>query len=137
MNEVDGLKGTLVLVHPGLTDDPAMKQNTIGLITTADIQNDDIFVSFSGSKPALYSGNALLILKPQEEVHQHLADNAYTLALPDLIALTKLDLILHYASPGYLKTAFELAQKNPNIHLFSLDTLNDRLNRAQAQQIQR
>ena len=46
MNKHDELSGTFVLVHPDLINDPADKKNQIGIISTAELENDNVVVSF-------------------------------------------------------------------------------------------
>lgn len=124
----EDLKGTPVLVHPGLDYDPAGKQNQIGVISVPDLMNDDVFVAF-GDDLGLYSTDALLVLLPAEEIHQNLADMAYETAFPDLKALTQIDLFLRYGSPGKELTAMQLARDNPNIRPFCLDTLQNQISK--------
>lgn len=122
----EDLTGTLVLVHPGLDNDPAGMQGEIGVISRADLMNDDIFVGFGG-RQGLYSSDALLVLVPNEEIHQHLADMAYETSFPDLKALTQVDLFLRYDSENGTKKAMAIAQANPAIQKHCLETLEDRL----------
>ena len=83
----DSLNGTVVLVHPGLARDPVNRQNHIGMVSHADLLNDDVFVSFDEIQ-GLYSTDALLVFMPQEEIHQQLADMAYETPFAELKALT-------------------------------------------------
>lgn len=122
----DDLKGTPVLVHPELGYDPAGKQNHVGLITKADLMNDDIFVSF-GDELALYSTDALLVLLPAEEIHQNLADAAYDIPFVQLKPLTQIDLFLSYGSRGKELTAMQMARDNPAIQPLCLDTLQNQI----------
>jgi len=85
----DDLKGTPVLVHPELSYDPAGKQNQVGVISKADLMNDDVFVSFNGEL-ALYPAEALFVLLPNEEIHQNLADKAYETPFAELKPLPRL-----------------------------------------------
>jgi hypothetical protein len=124
----DELKGTFVLVHSELTDDPAGKQNSIGMITDTDLVNDDIFVSFDGA-PALYEPDALLVLMPMEQVHQNLADMAYDMAFPDIKALTQIDLFLRYGAKARQFDALEIARNNKNIQVLCLESLADQITR--------
>jgi hypothetical protein len=133
----DELKGIPVLVHPRLENDPAGKQNQIGTIILADIENDEVFVSFDDNSKGLYSTDALLALLPADEIHQHLADNAFTLAMPDLKALTQIDLLLHYGSPQYRLGALQLARQNDSIRLFCLDTVHNQLGPEQTKHLKR
>ena len=118
----DDLQGTQVLVHPGLPHDPARMQNEIGLIKLAYPFCDEFLVRFPNGKEGLYAADALLVLKPQSEIHQFLNDNAYELSFPDLKVLTQIDLLLHYGSG--LK-ALNLARENPPIQDVCLHTLDN------------
>jgi len=118
----DDLQGVHVLVHPDLPHDPAKKQNEIGLIKLANPFCDEFLVRFPDGKEGLYAADALLILKPQSEIHQFLNDNAYELSFPDLKVLTQIDLLLHYGSD--LK-ALTLARNNPPIQDICLHTLDN------------
>jgi hypothetical protein len=122
----DDLKGTPVLVDPELSYDPAGKQNQVGLISKADLMNDDVFVKF-GNEVALYSTDALLVLLPAEQIHQHLADIAYETPFAQLKPLTQIDLFLRYGSMGKELTAMRLARDNPAIRSLCLDTLQNQL----------
>ena len=122
----DDLKGTPVLVHPELTYDPAGKQNQVGVISKADLMNDDVFVSFNGEL-ALYPAEALFVLLPNEEIHQNLADIAYETPFAELKALTQIDLFLRYGSTGKELTAMHLARDNPAIRPLCLDTLQNQI----------
>ena len=123
---MDDLKGTPVLVHPELSYDPAGKQNQVGVISKADLMNDDVFVSFNGEL-ALYPAEALFVLLPNEEIHQNLADKAYETPFAELKPLTQIDLFLRYGSTGKELTAMHLARDNPAIRPLCLDTLQNQL----------
>ena len=58
MNKHDELTGTFVLVHPQLLTDPAEKKNQIGIIASAEIENDNVIVSFGNEGQALFSADA-------------------------------------------------------------------------------
>jgi hypothetical protein len=122
----EDLKGTPVLVHPELAHDPAGKQNQIGVISHTDLVNDDVFVSF-GYETALYATDALLMLLPQLEIYQYTNEMAFELALPDLKALTQIELLLRYGTAITHETALQLARDNKNIQPFCLDTLQNQL----------
>jgi hypothetical protein len=122
----EDLKGTPVLVHPELAHDPAGKQNQIGIISHTDLVNDYVFVSF-GYETALYATDALLMLLPQLEIYQYTNEMAFELALPDLKALTQIELLLRYGTAITHETALQLARDNKNIQPFCLDTLQNQL----------
>ena len=131
------LIGKYVLVNPKLDQDPAQKQNEVGLIYKTDIRNDEVFVNFSDGVQGLYATDALLVLKPSAEIHHNLNENAFIMAFPDLKALTQIDLMLHYASPEYLKTAMELVRDNKEIQFLSLDQLDDVVSQNRSQSFNR
>ncbi len=51
MNRTDELPGTLVLIHPDLTKDPAGRPGQIGVITDTDRNGDNAFVGFGKKRP--------------------------------------------------------------------------------------
>jgi hypothetical protein len=118
----DEIKGVVVLVHPDLVHDPVNRQNQVGVISHADLVNDDIFVNFDGEQ-GLYASDALLTLLPAGEIHQNLADMAYETPFRELKALTQINLFLRYGGENKEKMAMEIAQLNPDIQWFCLDTL--------------
>ena len=120
----DDLQGTVVLVHPGLTHDPAGMQNQIGVIQSADLANDDIFVSFDGQQ-GLYSADALLVLLPQEEFHRRA--NGFTGEAAEIKPLLHLDLFLSFGGENKERKAMEVAKANPLIQRFCLETLEKKI----------
>jgi len=133
----DELNGKLVLVHPGLTHDPAGRQNEIGIIVNSDLADDNILVSFQDNGYASFSSDALLVLLPDEQIHQNLVDMAYEAAFRDLKALTHIDLFLRYGSGDKHFKALEMARDNKNIQPFCLDTLENVIAIKQAQNPER
>lgn len=133
----NNLAGQYVLIHPELRHDPAFKQNWPGLIMSADIEKDDFVISFNDNTRGLYSADALLLLKPVEEIHQLLADHGHILAFPDLKTLTQMDLFLRFGTGDKEWKAFQLAASNRNIHELSLDLLKDRLAMQQSPSLKR
>ena len=133
----DELTGKLVLVHPGLTHDPAGRQNEIGIIVNSDLADDNILVSFQDNGYASFSSDALLVLLPDEQIHQNLVDMAYEAAFRDLKALTHIDLFLRYGSGDKHFKALEMARDNKNIQPFCLDTLENVIAIKQAQNPER
>ncbi len=122
----DDLKGTPVLVHPELGFDPVKRQGQIGLITWADLLNDDVFVSF-GDVTGLYSSDALLVLLPAGEVHQNLNPMASEMPFTDLKALALVELLLRYYGENKAVKAMELVRDHQNIRPYCLDTLQNQI----------
>src|SRR5882757_6138930 len=127
MNNTDDLTGSLVLVHPDLQDDKAGKQNQIGMITHADLINDNVIVTFGKGEQALYSTDALLTLKPANDIYRALLTSHKSLEKEDYKALFQISLLQDYGSPGKTKTAIELAMKNETLRNFSMVTLEESL----------
>ena len=129
MNEHDELAGTLVLVHPELAHDPAGRQNEIGILVKSDLADDNMLISFQDNEYAAFTSDALLVLLPDEQIHQNLADLAYETSFPDLKALTQIDLFLRYGSGDKHFTALEMARDNKNIQPLCLESLSELINR--------
>ena len=122
----DELSGRIVLVHPGLEHDPVNRQNHIGVISHADMMQDDVFVDFEGQQ-GLYASDALLVFIDQDDIHRHLADMAYETPFNELKALTQIDLFLRYGGDNKERMAMEIAKANPVIQRYCLESLNDQL----------
>ncbi|WP_183580298.1 hypothetical protein HDF18_13200 [Mucilaginibacter sp. X5P1] len=137
MNRTDDLTGSLVLVHPDLQDDPAKKQNQIGIITHADIENDNVIVSFGKGEQALYSTDALLTLKSANDIYRDLLNNNKDLDKSDFKALFQISLLQEYGTSGQNKSAIELAMKNDTLRNYSMVTLEDSLKANLSQSIER
>jgi hypothetical protein len=137
MNSSDDLTGSLVLVHPDLQEDMANKQNQIGMITHADLANDNIIVSFGKGEQALYSSDALLILKPANDIYRALMTSHKHLETEDYKALFQISLLQDYGSSGQTKTAMELAMKSDVLRNYSMVTLEDALKKDHVQNIER
>ena len=125
----EGLRGTLVLVHPELEYDPDERKNEIGIIVNSDLENDDVLVSFQDNEYDLFTSDALLVFLPAEQIHQNLADLAYETSFPDLKALTQIDLFLRYGSGDTQFKALEMARDNKKIQPLCLESLADQTRR--------
>lgn len=127
MNPTEELRGTLALVHHELTDDPAKRQGQIGLITDIDIEQDNVFVSFEKGHQALYSTDALLVLRNHRDVYRDLMSNATKMDSTDFKALFQLNLLQQSGSQKDLRSAMEIAQGNEKIRAYSMSSLQDKL----------
>jgi hypothetical protein len=127
MKPSNELTGTLVLVHPELTEDPAMRQGQIGIITGADLENDDVFVSFGKGERALYSTDALLVFKPTEEVYNLLMNDARKASQEDFKTLFQVNLMQQHGISGLVRKAMDLVSGNKVVRDFSMDTLENQL----------
>lgn len=124
---MDELTGTLVLVHPKLPSDPAAKQGKIGIITSADLERDDVFVSFGRGEQALYATDALMVLKDPDRLYRDLVSNFKELDKSDFKTLFQINLLQQYGSSRQVKTAMELALGNETVLRHAMTTLDDQL----------
>ncbi|WDF55896.1 hypothetical protein [Mucilaginibacter sp. KACC 22063] len=127
MNQSDDLTGTLVLVHPELTDDPVNKQGQMGMIMFAEPEKDDIYVTFGKNERALYSSNALLVFKKPGDIYQELLVNTTNLAIPDFKALHRIGMLLNNGTSKGIKEAMQLAVENPGVHSLAMETVKSKL----------
>jgi hypothetical protein len=137
MNKSDELTGTLVLVHPGLTNDPADKQNQIGIITSADLENDNVFVSFGRDGQALFAANALLVLQKPRTIHFNAMQNAAQLETPDFKGLLRISMLADSTLMKDRRLAMEMAKGNPVILEHSMASLEDELGIRQTNSLER
>jgi hypothetical protein len=89
----DELIGQLVLVHPELTKDPAGKSGQVGIITGTELENDNIYVGFGRNGQGLYGTDALLLLRPAEQLKDLLHEQKQQLSIPDYKAVFQIALL--------------------------------------------
>ena len=127
MKPTDELTGTSVLVHPDLDDDPARKQGQVGIITGANVDTDDVYVSFGKGENARYSTNALLVFKPAEAIYELLMNDARKANYDDFKALFQINLMQQHGQTPMVRKAMELVKDNKVVREFSMDTLENQL----------
>ena len=137
MNKNDELTGTLVLVHPQFNDDPAGKQNQIGVITTADLENDNVFVSFGKDGQALYASNALMVLQKPRTIHFNTMQNRTAMETPDFKDLLRISVLADSSLMKDRRQAIEMAKGNPLILEHSMASLDDELGIREAYSMER
>jgi hypothetical protein len=138
MNTSEELTGTLVLVHPDLKNDPAGKWGEIGVITGADLKNDDIYVGFGRNGQGVYGSDALLIMKPPATIYKQLEEQKANLNTNDYKALFQIALLLEYqSSSANIKNAIGLALKSDVVRNQSMQSLEDALGLKQHQTVER
>jgi hypothetical protein len=76
MNKQYELSGTVVLVRPSLVNDPDNKKNMVGVIVMASVENDNVLVDFGFEGHALFSINALLVLRKPDDIHSDVMNDA-------------------------------------------------------------
>lgn len=129
------IQGTYTQVHPQL-DDPAGRQGQIGIITYADIEKDDIYVSFEKRGQALYSSDALLVMKKSNEIFGETVSRVSELSTPDFKALLEISLKMQSVNPQEHRAALEMALQNETVRNFSQVSLQERLGISSDQQIE-
>lgn len=124
---MDELTGNLVMVHPKLENDPVNHQAQVGIITSADLAKDEVYVGFGNSPLGLYSTNALLVLKPHNDLYQDILTNIKKMDTPDFKTLMEITILQEKSSVNSLRDAMELAATNERTLAFSTVSLQDKL----------
>jgi hypothetical protein len=127
MKPTDELTGTSVLVHPDFDDDPAQRQGQVGMITGADLDTDDIYVSFGKGENARYSTNALLVFKPADVIYDLLMNDARKASQSDFKALFQVNLMQQHGLTPLVRKAMDFVKDNKVVREFSMDTLENQL----------
>lgn len=124
---MEDLTGNLVMVHPKLENDPVNRQAQVGIITSADLAKDEIYVGFGNSPLGLYSTDALLVLKPHNELYNDILTHIKEMDTPDFKTLMEITLLQEKSSVNYLRDAMELAATNERTLAYSTVSLQDKL----------
>jgi hypothetical protein len=137
MNALNDLSGTLVLVHPALPHDEAGNQNNIGMITDADLDRDEVLVTFGKGDIGLYSADALLVLKSANDIHRNALDNHQQLDTADFKSLLSMALLRQSGGYSDTRKAFEMVMNNNRLLEHSMVALDESLDLEQAQSMGR
>ncbi|TCC94986.1 hypothetical protein [Pedobacter hiemivivus] len=124
---MEDLTGTLVLVHPELTTDPAKRQGQIGMITSADLNNNVIRVGFGNTPVALYATEALLVLRPHNDLYRDLLTDVKQMEVQDFKTLLRVSMLLENGSPNQLKEALEMVIANKQTLEYGTVSLQDKM----------
>lgn len=127
MKTNEDLTGMLVMVHPELQEDPASRQGQAGVITYADTKSDDIYVSFGKNETGLYSGDALLVMRPSNVIHREAVKNVQKLSTPDFKTLFQIARIMDSAGVKDQREAMQLALSNETVRSHSMRTLQSEI----------
>lgn len=138
MNRSDELAGTLVLVHPELTKDPAGRPGQIGVITGTDHHGDNAYVGFGKSGQLMYGLDALLVLKPSADIQRGMTENAGKLNINDHNALFRMALLQDYNPIAVnIKTALTLALQSETVRNLATRSVEDMLGIKQEHYLER
>jgi hypothetical protein len=124
---MEDLTGNLVMVHPKLENDPVNRQAQVGIITSADLAKDEVYVGFGNSPLGLYSTDALLVLKPCNELYSDILTHVKEMDTPDFKTLMEITLLQEKSSVNYLRDAMGLAATNERTLAYSTVSLQDKL----------
>lgn len=127
MNKHDELSGTFVLVHPQLLTDPAEKKNQIGIIASAEIENDNVVVSFGSEGQALFSADALLVLKKPGSIHFDTMQNHLKMNTGDFKNLLRVGMLANSNLTKDRRQAIEISRDNPAVLAYSMASLEEEL----------
>jgi hypothetical protein len=133
----ENLRGTIVMMHPEMWQAHADKQGVIGEILKADPARDDFHVTYGGPQPHLHSSDALLVLKPADEIMEYLQNHSIDLTPYDFQDLRSIARMLHHGTPKHLRSAMELVRDNESIREQSVSSLEEVLGLKQARSIKR
>jgi hypothetical protein len=137
MNKNDELTGTFVLVNPQLTNDPAGMQNKIGVITSAEVENDNVFVSFGKDGQALYSANALLVLRRHDSIHFDAIRGATKMDVQDFKDLLRVSIFANSPFMKDRREAMEMARDSRTVLEYSMISLEEDLGLKQEFSVER
>ncbi|RYZ20299.1 hypothetical protein [Mucilaginibacter sp. PAMB04168] len=127
MNKHDELSGTLVLVHPQLLTDPAEKKNQIGIIASAEIENDNVIVSFGNHGQALFSADALLVLKKPASIHFDTMQDHLKMNTQNFKDLLRVGMLANSNLTKDHRQAIEISRDNPAVLAYSMVSLEEEL----------
>jgi hypothetical protein len=134
---MDDLTGTLVAVHPDTGFDPAKKQGMVGIVTSADLETDDFYVSFGKGEQARYPSGALLVLKESSQIYKDLLTKYKHLDHQDFKDLFEINLLQQNGNTQAIKQAMVMALKTEKLLEFGMMTLQDKLGIEVAPDIER
>jgi len=127
MNKHDELSGTLVLVHPQLLTDPDEKKNQIGIIASAEIENDNVIVSFGNHGQALFSADALLVLKKPTSIHFDTMQDHLKMNTQNFKDLLRVGMLANSNLTKNHRQAIEISRDNPAVLAYSMVSLEEEL----------
>ena len=137
MNKYDELSGTFVLVHPQLLTDPSEKKNQIGIIASAEIENDNVVVSFGKEGQARFSADALLVLRKAGSIHFDTMQDHAKMNTQDFKDLLRVGMLANSSLTKDHRLAIEISRDNPAVLEYSMASLEEELGLKQEQYVAR
>lgn len=133
MNKHDELSGTFVLVHPDLLHDPEEKKNRIGIIASAELENDNVMVSFGKEGQSLFSADALLVLRRHNDISFDLLKDHHHITADDFKDILRISLLANSSLTKDHRQAIEIARENRTVLEYSMASLEEELGLKQDQ----
>ena len=127
MNKHDELSGTFVLVHPDLIYDPEEKKNRIGIIASAELENDNVMVSFGKEGQSLFSADALLVLRRHNDISFDALRDHHNISADDFKDILKISLLANSSLTKDHRQAIEIARDNRTALEYSMAPLEEEL----------
>jgi hypothetical protein len=127
MDKYNELLGMVVLVHPNLLNDPAGRKNQIGVITSAVLEHDNITVCFRENVQALFSTDALLVLRDPDDIAIDALNDFTLLPFEDYGDIMNIIMLANSPSMESRRAAVELSRGNPVAMEYAMHPLNDEL----------
>ena len=112
--ENQNLAGTLVLVRPGLENEPGAKRGQIGVLTLAFSEKEN-YVRFPEGGEAYYPAEQVMMLKDKQEVFNDLTNIGSSMPLDDFKAMYKIMLLQDRGTSQALYSALAIAKDNPGV----------------------
>jgi hypothetical protein len=109
----ESLNGTLVLVRPDLTIDPANGRGKVAIVTYDREQSKEVYVAFNNGKEGIYLSEFLLKLKDKKDILSDLTANGSAMPLANFKDLYKISLLLDRGTNTAHWQALEIAGQNP------------------------
>jgi hypothetical protein len=128
------LTGTLVLISPGLSDDPAGCRGQTGVVATFNLDRNEVQVGFGHGPVRAFSTHDLFILRPHNELYRDLLNQVQNLEVADFKNLMHISMLIqHDPNNSQIRQALELAASSNTAMVFSTVPLNEQLGIAATQ----
>ncbi|RDC54343.1 hypothetical protein DU508_21720 [Pedobacter chinensis] len=124
---MDELLGMPVMVHPQLTQDPVLMRGQVGTVIGADLHSDTIVVAFGNKGAGSYHSDALLVLKPHNELYKDLLEKVKQLKIADFKSLLRLSMHQSTGSPRQIMEAMAALKDSPQALDFATRPLPEML----------
>ena len=122
------LTGTIVLIHPELTTDPARKAGQVGVINDYDADLDIVYVGFGRNGQGVYGSDAVLMIRPAAQLRETLEQRKLDMRIDDYKAIFQISLLQELRpSIANIKTAMSLALQSETVRTHSMYSLEDKL----------